>query len=115
MAKKVEVTRGGKTYKVRENPPRDSNGKVVPTSGEKQRRKQAKSVMTRAWENYRRSKKNGENVPAVGTPEFKAYFGSLLKKVTTPSGRQMAHTHVRRMVQCRNNRGKLVSCKNNKK
>ena len=112
MTEKSSVTRGGKTYQVRANPPRDKNGKVVPTSGEKKRRTQAKSVMSRAWENYRLSVKKGENVPKTGTQAFKKYFGGLLKKETMPSGRKMAVTHKRRLVQCRNNTGKLKSCKN---
>ena len=112
MAAKSTVTRAGKTYQVRSNPPRDKNGKVVPTSHEKKRRTKAKSVMARAWENYRLSVRRGENVPKTGTPAFKKYFGQLLKKETLPSGRQMAATHKRRLTQCRNNTGKLKSCKN---
>ena len=111
MPAKAVVTRGGQTYKVRTNPPRDKDGKVVPTSVEKKRRKQAQSVMSRAWENYRLSVKRNENVPKTGTPEFKEYFGSLLRKVNTESGRRVAKTHQRRLVQCRSNKGKLISCK----
>ena len=95
---------GDKKIKYRKNPPRDLNGKVLPTKKQIKARLAAKKRMKMA---HKVLKKNGY-IP--GTKEYMKEMQNILKKnMNETSGKKKSRLVKRKAKVCRKN-GKFTQC-----
>jgi len=106
MAQTKLIQRGGNVYTVRTNPPRDINGKPIPTKKQLKAREQASKRMKQAWEILRKRK---STIPKVGTKALGKAMKSLLTYNVNEDGKRHSRLKKERAKVCRSKDGKRIA------
>ena len=107
MVEKKTITRGGSTYEVRVNPPRDASGKALPTGKQVKARETQSKRMKQAWKVIRR--RYPDEVPKVGSKKLSKELKELLSFDTNADGKRHSHLKQSRAKECRKD-GKIAVC-----
>ena len=96
----------GETIKYRKNPPRDNNGKLVPTKKQERARMAASKRMKDASKLLK--KEHGDSIKP-GTKAYGAAMREYLTKNVNESGRKRSRLGKKRAQLCRKN-GRIAAC-----
>jgi hypothetical protein len=107
----------GKVIKYRKNPPRDANGKLIPTKKQVRARSTQSSRMKQAYKVMARMHREaGKPMPKPGTKAWGRAMANILKKNVDNDGTKHSHLLQRRAKYCRGGaKGKIGRCNNNLK